>query len=418
MGSNLAEDHIFPLARESSSLFQSRIAVINSHPIQYFAPLYAFVNATTSLTVTAIYCSDFSLRGGRDPGFDRPVTWDVDLLAGYEAVFLKGANRRTPKGFWSLVAPAAWREVRSGKYSAVWLHGYMYAAFLIAFVAAKSRGLPVFMRSETHKYLTRPTWKRKVRDSVLRYVYRYVDGFLAIGTWNREYYRSLGVPDYKIFSVPYTVDNARFIAASKEARQSRESFRRAHGIPAGIPVVLYASKLIPRKRARDLILASKKLSEENLEFSVLIVGTGESAAELTSLTEACGLFNVAFAGFMNQSELPVAFAASDIFVLPSEDEPWGLIVNEAMCAGLPIVVADKIGCATDLVRQGENGFTYPAGHIEALSDSLRLLISDAEMREKMGMASLARIESWSYQQCAVGLLEAVQRLRIETSDKE
>lgn len=399
----------------SESLRDSRphVAVLNSHPIQYFAPLYAFVNACTPIAITAIYCSDSSLRGGKDPGFGRPVTWDVDLLAGYQAVFLEGASRRTPHGFWSLVAPGVWREIRSGKYSAVWLHGYMYAAFLLAFVAAKSCGLPVFMRSETHGYLNRPGWRRKLRDSVLRQMYRFVDGFLAIGTWNREYYRSLGVPDQKIFSVPYAVDNARFISASNEARRTRESFRQAHGIRPDVPVVLYASKLIRRKRARDLILASKNLVEDGLRFAVAIVGTGEDAAELRSLAGALGLDNAVFPGFMNQSELPAAFAASDIFVLPSEDEPWGLVVNEAMCAGLPVVVADKIGCGPDLVRHGGNGFKYPAGDIDALGDALRLLISDADVRKRMGAASLSRIESWSYRECATGLLEAMRHVRVE-----
>src|SRR2546425_12905043 len=89
----------------------TRIAVLNSHPIQYFAPLYAYLNAAPDLDVTALYLSDVSIRGGRDVGFGQDVKWDLDLLSGYRSVFLgDAARRREPTGFWSLVAPQVWNE--------------------------------------------------------------------------------------------------------------------------------------------------------------------------------------------------------------------------------------------------------------------------------------------------------------------
>src|SRR5262249_44642650 len=122
----------------------TRIAVLNSHPIQYFAPLYAYLNAASDLEVTAFYLYDFSIRGGRDAGFGREIKWDVDLLAGYPSVFLGHAARtREPAGFWSLIAPKVWSELRSGRYDVLWLHGHNYAANLLALLAAKSRGMPV-----------------------------------------------------------------------------------------------------------------------------------------------------------------------------------------------------------------------------------------------------------------------------------
>src|SRR5579863_6352240 len=88
---------------------RTRIAVLNSHPIQYFAPLYAYLNATPDLEVTTLYLSDFSIRGGRDAGFAQNVKWDLDLLAGYPSVFLgERAHMRAPRGFWSLIAPQVW----------------------------------------------------------------------------------------------------------------------------------------------------------------------------------------------------------------------------------------------------------------------------------------------------------------------
>src|SRR3954447_11885707 len=122
----------------------TRIAILNSHPIQYFAPLYAYLNAAPDLDITALYLSDISLRGAKDIEFGHDVKWDVDLLSGYRSIFVGSAARsREPRGFFSLIAPQVWGELRSGRYDALWLHGHNYAANHIALAAAKSAGLPV-----------------------------------------------------------------------------------------------------------------------------------------------------------------------------------------------------------------------------------------------------------------------------------
>ena len=123
-----------------------------------------------------------------------------------------------------------------------------------------------------------------------------------------------------------------------------------------------------------------------------------------------------FTGFVNQSELPALYAASDVFVLPSEHEPWGLAVNEAMCAGLPVVVSREVGCVADLVRDGVNGYTPAAGDIEGLARALRRLIEDEGLRQRQGQASLARIQQWGYQQCLEGIRSALAGLQCRGSE--
>lgn len=385
-----------------------RLAVVNSHPIQYFAPLYAYLSREPALQVTALYCSDFSLRGAIDPGFNREVTWDVDLLTGYHSVFIgESAKRRTPAGFWSLVCPQIWDGIRSGRYDAIWLHGYNYAAYILALVAAKSKGLPVLMRSETHLGLSRTGWRSRIRDAVLSIAYRFVDGFLAIGSGNRAYYRALGVPDEKIFDVPYTVDNDRFIAAAVLAPAERAEVRRKYGLPLDRPVVLYASKFMRRKHPDDVIRAMAHLHDQAQAATLFMVGTGEMERELRDLANSLGMDNVVFGGFINQAELPKIYAASDIFVLPSENEPWGLIVNEVMCAGIPVVVSGEVGCVADLVKDGVNGYQTKAGDVESLAIALEKLLADDIQRRKMGVASLSIIRDWSYEQCRQGITEAL-----------
>jgi len=399
-------------AQFSTGTRKFRIAVVNSHPVQYFAPLYAYLNRDERLEITALYCSDFSLRGGIDPGFLKPIRWDVDLLSGYRSRFLgPRAGERTPRGFWSLVAPEIWSEVRSGRYDAVWLHGYNYAASVLAFIAARSKRIPVLMRGETHIDLSRRGWKRLLRDRFLSIAYRFVDAFLAIGTSNREYYRSLGIPASRIFDVPYTVDNERFIAASSIKPEERRDVRAQYGLSEDLPVILYASKFMRRKHPDSLIRAAAMLRDRGHEAVVLLIGTGEMEAELRDLTRSLDLTNVVFGGFVNQADLPRVYAASDIFVLPASDEPWGLIVNEVMCAALPVVVGSLVGCVADLVHEGINGRRVKAGVDSSLADALEEIIADPARRLAMGRESLAMIRNWSYEECRRGILAAVDTLR-------
>jgi glycosyltransferase involved in cell wall biosynthesis len=405
-------------AKNSIARKPVRIAVLNSHPIQYFAPLYAYLNAAPDLDVTALYLSDFSIRGGKDAGFGRDVKWDLDLLAGYRSVFLGDAARtRVPGGFWSLVAPEAWNEVRSGRYDVVWLHGHNYAANLIALMAAKTAGLPVMMRGETHLGLPCHGIKSALRRPLMGALYRPCDRLLAIGSTNAAFYRAMGVPDRKIFLVPYSVDNDRFVHSANLTADQKREVRKRYNVPADRPSVLYAAKFTQRKRPLDLLDAVRRLrTDTDVRFTLALAGSGELEEELRAFCAEHALDNVVFTGFVNQSELPALYAASDVFVLPSQDEPWGLAVNEAMCASLPIVVSREVGCAADLVRDGVNGYTPVAGDVAGLAKALQSLIENEDLRRRQGQQSLARVLKWGYRQCLEGIRLALAGLEFRSTE--
>ena len=389
-----------------------RIAVLNSHPIQYFAPLYAYLNAAPDLDVTALYLSDVSIRGGKDAEFGRDVKWDLDLLAGYRSVFVGSAARtREPGGFWSLATPQVWSELRSGRYDVLWLHGHNYAANLLALMAAKTVGVFILMRGDTHRGLPRGAIKSVLHRPVKGTLYRCCDRLLAVGSANAAFYRAIGVPDHKIFLMPYSVDNERFIKSATLTNDQKTKLRKQYNIPLDRPSVLYAAKFTPRKRPGDLLDAVRRVKiETNRPFTVVMTGSGELEQELRVFCVEHALDNIVFTGFVNQSELPALYAASDVFVLPSEHEPWGLAVNEAMCASLPIVVSSEVGCVPDLVKDGINGYTPAAGDIDGLTHALRRLIEDDDLRRRQSKASLARIQQWGYQQCLEGIRAALAGL--------
>lgn len=397
---------------EDASARPLRVAFVNTHPIQYFAPLYAHLTRTGLFDVTALYLSDFSIRGGLDKGFGRSVVWDLDLLAGYKSKFIgNAAGRRRIGGFFSMVAPELWDAILNGGFDAVVINGHNLAAHHLALAASRSAGILVFTRGETHPRLRRSGWRETVRTPLLKAWYRAFDGCLAIGSANKRYYQLMDVPTDKIAVMPYTVDNERYMAAARQAPVARAATRARLGITSASPAILYAAKFDRRKRPDDLIRAYAMLRAEGISTELVMVGSGVLDDELKSMVRELGLEGVSFPGFINQTELPAVYGACDIFVLPSENEPWGLAINEAMCAALPIVLSEEIGCVEDLVAHGVNGATYKAGDVRALAAALRPLLVDPVHRAHAGQASFARISKWSYAECAVSLEQAITAAR-------
>ena len=175
--------------------------------------------------------------------------------------------------------------------------------------------------------------------------------------------------------------------------------------------MLYAAKFTPRKRPGDLLKAARQLkSESDRPFTVVMAGSGELEPELRAFCADHGLETSYSRASSTSQNCHRYMRASDLFVMPSENEPWGLAVNEAMCAGLPIVVSREVGCVPDLVRDGVNGYTPAAGDIAGLSHALRRLIEDEGLRRRQGQASLARIQEWGYQECLQGIRSALAGL--------
>lgn len=390
-----------------------RLAILNSHVIQYFAPLYRRLAQESDIDLTVYYCSRQGLDAYSDAGFGgQVVQWDVPLLEGYQAIFLD--NLRHGKGvgsFWSLINPDIVGELRRNRYDALWVHGHNYATYLMAYSAARFSGTAIFTRGETHLQLQRSPLKHLLRGPLLRLFYTQCDACLAIGSRNAEFYRQHGVPDRKIFRVPYTVDNAHFMAQADAGRLQAATLKSELNLRQDLPVLLFASKFTQRKHPLDVLRAKAALQQAGVECAVFMIGAGEEEQALHQYCREQGLCNVHFLGFRNQSELPRYYALADVFILPSENEPWGLIINEVMCAGVAVVATEEIGAVADLVRHGENGMLYPAREVEALTAILRHLICDPDLCRCMGQRSREIIADWSYERCVEGVRAALHAVK-------
>lgn len=389
-----------------------RVAYFVSHPIQYQAPMLRYINDHSDIDIEVFFMSDFSVRGYRDEGFGGiTVKWDVPLLEGYKHEFLPVWGKRGAVSSLSPFCHSVFSRLRAGRFDAVWCHGWAQVTTLQAILAARLLKIPVLLRADTQRgnAFRRPA-TRAIKEKALRTIFSWASGLLAVGSRNREYYLYYGVPENKIYHVPYAVDNDFFQQKVALAKPNRDTLRAELGLSADRPVILYVSKLNAQKRAHDVLEAYIRLSKNDStepEPYLLFVGDGVGKAEIEARASATGWSSVKFLGFKNQSELPPLFDLCDVFVLASEREAWGLVVNEVMNAGKPVIITEGVGAAPDLVRDGVNGFVTPVGDIACLADRLRRITSDATLRDKMGAASLEIISEWDFRADVAGLTAAL-----------
>jgi glycosyltransferase involved in cell wall biosynthesis len=386
-----------------------RLAVLLHHPIHYHAPLMRELAADPELDVQVYFCFDHGVRRRRDEEFGVEYTWDIPLLDGYAHAFLRNwSPRPSTAPITGVFNPGIWRRIRRGNFDAVIVHGYVSPTVWLAILAAWSSGTPVLMRGESTLLYERSVWIRAVKRLFLRAVFSAVDSFLYVGTRNREFYESFGIARERFAFVPYCVDNESFFRTQAEDADLRARTRASLGVAEGEPVILFAGKLIARKRPMDLLWAYKAIVADHPEAHLALVGEGAARPEIEAFVRTHGLQRVHLLGFKNRLQIPAYYACADLFVLPSHHDPWGLVVNEAMCFGLPVIATTLVGCTRDLVSNGENGFVYPAGDVLALTGYLRVLVSDAPRRARMGHLSRDRIRRWSFAECVDGIKAAIR----------
>ena len=392
-----------------------RLAYFVSHPIQYQAPLLRIIAADPEFDLKVFFYSNFSLQAYQDKGFNRVIEWDVPLTEGYESHFLDyWGNKEWQNWLQQPIAKDISRQLRQGKFDVVWVHGWFWLCSIQAILAAHHLGIPVLLRGESNS-LSEPTnpLKRKAKRVFLDWLFQKISGFLCIGTLNRQFYKNYGIPDNRLFSVPYAVDNEYFQKRAIIASSNREELRRSLNLEPGRPIILYAAKLIDVKRPQDLLAAYRLLSADGVQEPdpyLLLVGDGVLRPALEAQAKETQWKSIRFLGFRNQSEMPTIYDLCDVFVLPSDFEPWGLAVNEVMNAGKAVVVSDRVGCVPDLVKEGQNGRIYPVGDVAALVKTIQWAIAN---RTSAGDCSLKQIQRWSYQEDIQGLKQALNYLQVK-----
>jgi glycosyltransferase involved in cell wall biosynthesis len=385
-----------------------RILIVCSHPVQYMSPLLRRMAAHPQIDLQVAYCSLRGARSGYDPEFATAIQWDVPLLDGYNWVEVPNVGSGT-ESFLGLCNPGLWRIIRRNNFDAVFCHtGYLKASFWIAFLAARLSGSVFLFGTDANSLAPRDSqsWKVPVKKFLWPRLFSIADQIIVPSSRTRDLMQSLGFAQDQITLTPYCVDNDWWVAQS--AQVNRDAVRSAWRVEPDSTVVLFCAKLQPWKRPGDLLEA---FVAAGIPGAVLVFA-GDGPLRQSLYQRALDLRiadHIRFLGFVNQSALPAVYTAADLMVLPSEYEPFGVVVNEASCCGCPVAASDRVGAAADLIAPVNPDFIFPCGDVPALTGLLQRALSDRSELARRGRDALRRMQSWSERENISGALEAVER---------
>jgi glycosyltransferase involved in cell wall biosynthesis len=336
-------------------------------------------------------------------GFGIAFEWDVDLLCGYRSRFMTNvAKAPTTASFFGCDTPEIAGHVRSGKFDAVLVLGWYLKSFVQAIAAAKRAGIPVLVRGDSQ--LTMPSNPAKALLKRVTYppALRAFKAALYVGQRSREYFESYGYPRNRLFFSPHCVDTQWF--GQRSSAEAGAALRKREGIGQEEAVVLFAGKLLPFKQPLDLLEAAACLSKGGRSVTVMIAGSGPLEEPMRRRAAQIGV-KLILLGFRNQTEMPACYAACDVLVLPSTGrETWGLVANEALACGRPIIVSDAVGCAPDLAADGVVGRTFPVGNCRRLVEAIAAVLDEPPPPE----AIQRRSEAYSIDFACEGVIKALE----------
>ena len=383
-----------------------KLGLVAASPMYYQAPLYRLLARAPNVTFTAL----FSSSGGPKPrsaGFGKPIQWDVDILSGYDYGFLRKADvNPIGGGLFSLLDWDVLAEVADRQFDVLWVHGYNVMTNLLAVLRQRARGGGVVLREEQTLLAPRAPWKQLVKRLALPVLFGGATA-VYIGTENRRWLSRFGFREDRLFFSPYCVDAERLVATAASAPPVQE-LRREFGLPDdGRPVILSVSRLAEAKQPLELLDAFVRV-RRTAPCALLVVGSGELEEAMRAKVARERIPDVRFAGFVNQSSIARAYSVADIFVLFSRYEPWGVVVNEAMHLGLPVVASSRVGSAVDLVLDGVTGYRVRFDDVGTLAKRVAALVGDRELRGRMGAAARHHASEWNYERAAAGVVAAAR----------
>ncbi len=393
-----------------------RLAIVLSHPTQYYSPWFSWLRVHTPLVFRVFYLWEFGVTSQRDPQFQTSFRWDIDLLAGYDHEFVPNLARDPgTHHFGGLHNPTLPARLAAWRPTAVLFFGYNWSSHVRAIVSLRMRGVPLLFRGDSH-LLGRGVPRLAARVA-LRALYSQFAAVLPVGAANRDYFLSLHVPEKKLFFTPHSVNAEHFDPQLPAHRDAAAALRSQLGLAPDTRVVLFAGKFTPAKQPRELLAAFLALKPADTVF--VFVGDGPEKEALITQAAGAPAGRVHFLPFANQTEMPARYLLADLFVLPSRGhyETWGLAVNEAMHLGVPALVSNLVGCQRDLVTDGETGWIFDASQPDALADQLSTALTTLthrHERERIRANVAARIAGYTYAQTTAGLLAALASIPVRS----
>jgi glycosyltransferase involved in cell wall biosynthesis len=374
------KNHFSERPNQSTGSGTTKLAIIVSHPIQYYAPVFQLLSATIALKV--FYTA--KNRINFDKGFQKEVKWDIPLLEGYDYEFV---------GLKKLV-----KKIDAFNPNCFLVYGWakLTHLFILYYYHGNTK---IIFRGDSNLLNKNSVWKNILKKIILRRVYSKVDYAFYVGKLNKLYFMEYGLKDQQLIFVPHAVENKRF--AVNQNQQSKK-LRSDLQIPDDQIVILYAGKLNKNKNVSLLLEAFIELNLPDIHL--IIAGSGFLQKTLKSRAHL--VENVHVISFQNQTEMPALYQTCDLFCLPSKSETWGLSINEAMAAGKAILASDQIGAAMDLINR-TNGRVFKSDDIEDLKLHLQQMTYDVNFLKSGGASSKTLIKNWTIEKQVENMLKCL-----------
>lgn len=375
-----------------------KVAVLTPNPTPYRVPFFRYLAAMEEIDLEVFFLTKGSPS--------RPWQVDIDgfkheFLTEY-AIPIGGKDKARYR-----VNPGVFSRLRQGRFDAVAIAGYNHFTTQAAIAYCTVTRTPWCLMCESHVKKHRGRFKTFLKKWLLGPFLSRMGAAMVTGTLAARYVEGFGVPPEATFVVANTPDVEHWKAQADKLENRRDQIRRRLGAEDR-RIVLFVGRLMDVKGLPVLFDAYQKAKEHDNRLALFIVGDGAKRADYQRRAREMGLEDVNWLGFRSQEELPELYVAADVFVLPSLVEPWGVVVNEAMASGLPVVLSDHVGASADLVHEGENGFVVPAGDAEALSQRILEAVADDNRRLAMGKKSREIISGWDYHRSAQNFRDAVK----------
>jgi glycosyltransferase involved in cell wall biosynthesis len=341
---------------------------------------------------------------------DPQRAWDQEDLRSVQFEVLRGCSFKLRR--WGderfHFCPAIFRELRRGHFDLVIICGYAQPTLLLTLFYCLATGTPFVVQGESHDVQYRHWLTRGLKAFLLFPLLRRAQGAFATGSKAADYWVQVGIPEKRIFTVSNTPDLDFFFSESELASERRTAIRAALRLSTE-RTGIFVGRFVEAKGVHIILEAISGLAPGKRP-QLLLVGEGPFKSRYEAIIRG-GDLPVRFVGFQQKDQLPGLYASADFFVLPSLSEPWGVVVNEAMACGLPVLLSDQVGAAYDLLAQGVNGFMLPAGDVAAWRNALAAFMElpEADLHA-MGAASRERIRPWNHEANVESVLTCINQV--------
>lgn len=352
-----------------------KLAIIQTHPVQYYVPLYQLLAKESDIQIKVFYTWSQRQHDFFDKDFGKEIKWDIPLLDGYDYEFIENISKNAGcDSFKGIQCPQLIEKIEAWGANKVLVFGWNFDAHFKAMKYFKGK-IPVLFRGDStlldydYRQLSdlklskavlsqiKSYIKFKIRTYYLRRIYKNIDIALYVGKHNKDYFLHHELKESQLVFAPHAVENERFFDFHERKYELRaKEWRKQLGFNDSDVVILFAGKFEPKKNPLLLLTAFLEAKKNNSNLKLLMVGNGILENEIAEISKKSS--DIVILPFQNQAIMPIVYRLADVYCLPSQGpgETWGLAVNEAMACGRSAIVSSKVGCAPDLVIQGETGF--------------------------------------------------------------